>query len=205
MYPVPSARYGQLRSLCRLATAAALSLAMLAPASAQTRPADIKAEERKDPASGDVVIINRKTRKGAAPNPYAPKKKVTAKEKAKTNKPTKTATPKPIIRRQTEIARRPVPILLPPLPDRNTARRSTSARLNQFPQSEIRPPERQTNRGPAPRRVTRRPQERRAIARRRHAPERHFRGRPWRQCRILARRCQAGLEGSCYLWQRRCI
>ena len=183
--------------------AAMLSVVFLAPASAQTRPADIKAKERQDPASGDVVVINRKTRKSGAPNPYAPAKKATVNAKTKSKKSTEIASPKPIIRRQNEIVGA-APTLTPPLPKRNTARRTSTARLRQFPRPELGTPGRRTNEFPAPRRAERRFDDRRTYARRR-APPRYSRHRPWRQCRRLARRCQAGFEGSCYMWQRRCI
>ena len=198
MYPVKRERSLPLQfTVLVAATGVAMFSMLVAPASAQTRPAEIKAKERQDPAAGDVVIINRRTRKRIAPNPYAPAKKATAKEKPKSKKPAKTASPKPVIRRQNEIARSG-PALTPPLPKRNTAR------LRQLPRTEPDTPNRLREEIPAPRRAERPRSNRRTYARQRRWPQRYSRQRPWRQCRILARRCQAGFEGSCYVWQRRC-
>ena len=181
-----------------LATAILLSVAS---ASAQTRSPDIKAEERRDPASGEVVIINRKKSKNAAPNPYAPKQS----GPSASSKSAKAAPPvKPLIRKDTGVPS-PRPIAQPPLPQLNTEQRTATGRLRQFPQAGlVRPkqpsratPERRPAIEPPPRR-------RRAAARQRLSERRRYRQRPWRQCRILARRCQAGYDRSCYLWERRC-
>ena len=157
--------------------AAALLSAAANTAPAQTSSPDITAEERRDPASGEVVIINRKKRKSSAPNPYAPKKREpTERKQAATGAPAKAAAPaRPIIRRE-----------------------SAAPRVK----PDLGAPESRSEEFLAPRRAVRPPSKPRAVPRRRRFSS--GRRRPWRQCRILARRCQAGFEGSCYIWQRRC-
>lgn len=181
-----------------LATAMLLSVAT---ASAQTRSPEIKAEERRDPASGEVVIINRKKSKKAAPNPYAPKKS----GPAASSKAAKAAPPvKPLIRKDGGVAN-PRPIAQPPLPELNTEQRTATGRLREFPQAGLARPERRSRARPERRpAIEPPPRRRRAAPRQRLSERRRYRQRPWRQCRILARRCQAGYDRSCYQWERRC-
>ena len=180
------------------------------PVAAQTSSPEIAAKERSDPASGDVVVINRKKGKGSAPNPYAPIKlkplpeKWPNAQKPAIEKPLKKAAPKPELRQSATAALRTERPPTPPLPALNTERRIVSPRLSQFPQTGLlRAPE-QIDEAPPPRRVTRRPVRERTV--RRYRDRRRFsrRNRPRHQCRRLARRCSSGFEGSCYVWQRRC-
>jgi hypothetical protein len=172
---------------------------------AQTSSPEIAAKERSDPASGDVVVINRKKRKSSAPNPYAPIKLKPLPEKwPNAEKSVKKVAPKPEIRQPvtaSRIGRPPTP----PLPVLNTERRSASARLRQFPQAGLRQAPDQIDQAPPPRRAVRRPARQRSTRRTRDRRRYSYqRRRPWRQCRRLARRCDSGFEGSCYIWQRRC-
>lgn len=184
--------------------ALAMSLGCLAaaPAIAQTSSPEIIAKERRDPASGEVVIINRKKKKkAAAPNPYAPGARETAKpDKPATriNKPARIVAPPPRPANRQYGAIRP-PGSPPPLPQLHRRPPNETARLRQFPQSDLGDARRERFE------TGRRYVEPRARPRRRSYRQRYSaRPRPWRQCRFLARRCQAGYEGSCYIWQRRC-
>lgn len=182
-----------------------LSLSCIAggPVAAQTSSPDIIAEERRDPASGEVVIINRKKKKkkANAPNPYAPGQRETAKpDKPATrkSKPSRIAAPPPRPASRRYGAVRP-PGSPPPLPQAHRRPPRETARLRQFPQSNLDDTRREryeTDRSY----IEPRARPRRRTYRRRYSARR----RPWRQCRFLARRCQAGYEGSCYIWQRRC-
>lgn len=187
---------------------------------AQTSPPEIIAKERKDPAAGEVVIINRKKRKDGAPDPYAPIKlkplpdniseradeaRQTGKKNGTNNQVTKEAAAKPRVPKPVKAARTESP-LTPPLPTLNTEQRTASARLGQFPQAGLSPAPRrrvEEQRQP-PRRARWSARERREW--RRYRDRRRFsnRERPWRHCRRLARRCSAGFEGSCIIWERRC-
>lgn len=183
-----------------LAIATLLSVVTFS-AHAQTRSPDIKAKERRDPASGEVVIINRKKRKDTAPNPYAPIQS----KPAQASKSARSAAPeKPLIRKNSAVAR-PRPIAPPPLPQANKERRAATARLRGLPQAAVADREKRALAVPERRPAIRPPPRRRqTVPRRRYSEQRRYRRRPWRQCRILARRCQAGYDGSCYIWQRRC-
>ncbi len=186
--------------------AASLLLAAASSAPAQTSSPGIAAEERRDPASGEVVIINRKKRKRSAPDPYAPiKRKPAEREQAATSAPAKTAAPaKPIIRRENAVPR-VKPNGSSPQPQLNPRQRAATARLRRVPQADLGAPEGRGEELLAPRHAVRPPPRPRAVPRSRRYSERYRSGRrPRRQCRTLARRCQAGFEGSCYIWQRRC-
>lgn len=186
--------------------ATSLLLAVASSAAAQSSSPEIAAEERRDPASGEVVIINRKKRKKSAPDPYAPiKRKPAEREQAATNAPAKTAAPaKPIIRRENAVPR-VKPNGSSPQPQLNARQRAATTRPRGVPQADLGAQEGRGQEILAPRHAVRPPPRPRAVTRSRRYSERFRSGRrPWRQCRTLARRCQAGLEGSCYIWQRRC-
>ena len=189
-----------------LAVTVTLASMISVAAVAQTRPPDIKAEERRDPAAGKVVIINRKKRKNPAPDPYAPKPSSSnEKPQTKSNNAGQASAPaKPLIRRHNAVQRQR-PSEQPPLPEINTEQRAATARLRSLPQpgyaNSERHSETTSQRRPA---IEPRPAPRSTAQQRRYSERRQFRRRPWRQCRILARRCQAGYDGSCYVWQRRC-
>lgn len=205
-------------------------LSIVAPAAfAQASSPEIIAKERKDPAAGEVVIINRKKRKGDAPDPYAPIKLKPLPEKwseksKEPQQPAKEAVKKPTKERRTnaqaagtvkpepkapepvEAARSEPTLATPPLPTLNTQQRTASARLRQFPLAGLSTAPRQIEQQRQPRRrigptARDRAEWRRYRDRRRYSSNRR---RPWRQCRQLARRCNAGFEGSCIIWERRC-
>jgi hypothetical protein len=206
--------------------------AIFSTAGAQKSSPDIIAKERRDPAAGDVVIINRRKDKNAAPNPYAPK---SSQSEAAQRKPEQ-AKPKSKSKLRDDdgsrTARRSAsppssqPELTPPLPGFNRSTPPRTARLQQFPQAGLAPRQREMDeaarRAPAPRRQQGRPAWRddddwRDGARERwrddwqdqrryrgRSRRQAFRGRSWRQCRRLAWRCEDGFEGACYVWERRC-
>lgn len=96
---------------------------MLAPVTAQKRSPEIRAQEEKDPAAGEVVIINPselKKRKAKAPNPYAPiklKPLPAAKPKATRNADN---APKKVPARRIVRKAKPKTFPIPPLPQQAT-------------------------------------------------------------------------------------
>lgn len=215
--------------------AATLSIATLAalPASAQTSTPEIVEKERSDPAAGEVVIINPRKSKSAAPDPYAPI--------ARQPLPAVGAAKKSAPENETAGAA-PIPPAPTPAPPRTGLANTDQARdrLQQFPQApltaaretgESDQSDRQSDGEPESdrraavgrdnheREVRRQEDDRRQrrLARRDHNqsgryqradPEvqyrRPFGERPWQLCRQLAWRCENGFDRACNRWQRNC-
>jgi len=127
--------------------------AAFSPSIAQKRSPEIRAEENRDPAAGEVVIINPsnfKKRKAQSPDPYAPirlKPLTDAKPNQKKASAKPTATKRQIVRKPdssepkgTKEARK---LLLPPLPEKASqavaSRSETTARRDRLRQFPLRP------------------------------------------------------------------
>jgi len=199
--------------------------AVAGPLAAQKASPQIIAEERRDPAAGEVVIINRKkVTKRDPPDPYSStKSKPLPGRLAKPKQATKPQAKKQAAQRikrsdrpkVVRAASAPPPAAyasLPPLPILNRDTRSPSqSHLRQYARvrsTETEPHIRAQPSVPGSGDLRRSPRRERRYVRGYHEPEfrRRFtpRQRPWRWCRRLAWRCENGSEGACFNWRRRC-